>query len=332
VRARAFVAALGAAGSLSASALGAPLTATISVEASSEASDCPDREQLTREVEHILHRSLGSTADSGPALEVSVRFSRARDGYTALVRSLGPKPGERELRDRGASCAALAEAASVAIALLLDKELAEPSTEPAPSPAPAPAPAAPPIPIASKPMAAEGAASSAPSQRHFELRPSFELGASTGLGSAPAAIGTLGLGVRLERALTLDLLVAAESARSTEFAAGSVRTSLLLVALRGCYRWGNTVAVGPCLTLARGWLTGEGVGYAAAQSAELRWLGAGAGVVAEGPVWGRLSWLVTGTLWLPLQRSSFSLENGGTAWESSRLAGTLGAGLAFALW
>lgn len=330
MKARAVAAALAALGSLSASALGAPLTATISVEASSEASDCPDREQLTREVEQILHRSLGSTADSGPVLEVSVRFSRARDGYTALVRSLGPKPGERELRDRGASCAALAEAASVAIALLLDKELAEPPTEPAPSPATAPA--APTTPIASKPMAAEGAAPSLPSQRHFELRPSFELGASTGLGSAPAAMGTLGLGVRLERALTLDLLVAAESTRSTEFAAGSVRTSLLLVALRGCYRWGNTVAVGPCLTLARGWLTGEGVGYAAAQSAELRWLGAGAGVVAEGPVWGRLSWLVTGTLWLPLQRSSFSLENGGTAWESSRLAGTLGAGLAFALW
>ena len=64
----------------------APLTATIRVERSDAALDCPDRGELTSRVQAILQRTLFSTT-SEDQLEVQVHFSRTRDEYSASVRS-----------------------------------------------------------------------------------------------------------------------------------------------------------------------------------------------------------------------------------------------------
>lgn len=306
-------------------ALGAPLTATIVVEASPSANDCPLAEQLTGEVEQILHRPLPSARPGEPALRVNVEFARDRDGYAARVQSLGAKPGERELRDRGPSCAPLAEAVSVALALLLDRELAPSAPEPSSAP----------VPVAVKPTERAAPVSEPVTPvvgSALDVRLALELGATTGLSGSSTGLLQGGAGLRFYRALTLDLLVGLESSSVTAYGSGSVRTSMVLAAARACYGFGRSIRVGPCLSFARGWLHGEGVGYPDAQSAQLRWLGAGAGVVMEGPLWARFTWLASGTAWLPLQRSSFSLENGGTAWQSARAAAALGAGLGFELW
>jgi len=76
----------------------APLGAALEVERASGAEDCPSSAELTSNVEHILQRSLAS---AGEALRVSVHFTVGTDEYSAEVRSLGAKPGERMLEDRG---------------------------------------------------------------------------------------------------------------------------------------------------------------------------------------------------------------------------------------
>jgi hypothetical protein len=130
---------------------------------------------------------------AGEELRVSVRFAVSTDEYSAEVRSLGAKPGERTLKDHGRSCSALAEAVSAAIALLLDRELEPRQPEPAKPPtaeASKPAPNA----SASSERALSSAASAAPA---LELRVSFEGGVAPGFVGANPPLLSEQVGVRL---------------------------------------------------------------------------------------------------------------------------------------
>ncbi len=306
---------------LAANASGAPLTATIRVERSPEASDCPDEAALTRSVEQILQRTLSSPHASEQALEVEVRFDDTRAGYTAEVRSLGAKPGERHFLDHERRCTALAEAVSVAIALLLDKELAEQAAS-----QPSPAPAAKPVP--SEPKAPSPAAHEAA----LELRATFEAGIAAGLVSSSSALLSEQVGLRVRERWLFDAAFNAVLPQSADYGAGAVRTTLLFGSARACYVWGARFFVGPCASLGVGRLRGDGLGYLDTVSKNLLWTALGAGLVAEGPVWGRVFWGLSATLWLPTRRSSFSVENRGTAWESSELGGALNGRLGFRIW
>ena len=304
----------------------APLTATITVERDASASDCPDQDALTRNVERILQRSFSTThATRAQVLQVAVHFALEHEDYSAEVRSLGPKPGERRLRDHGRSCAALAEAVSVAIALLLDKELERRSAEPATAIAPAantPRAEAPPKPRATP--------SEAPSQ--FELRALFEAGMASGLsGSRAPLLGEM-LGLRIHERFSIEVGFNAALPATTHFGAGQVRSTLLFGSLRACYAWGARYSLGPCALLGVGRLRGVGLGYASVQSESLPWVALGAGLVAEGPVWGRVFWGLSGVAWLPTRRSAFSVENAGTAWESSPFGVSANARLGFRIW
>ena len=327
IRAVRALASLCAASCLSANvAHAAPLTAAISVERSASASDCPDSATLTGNVERILQRSLSRSATSEEALQVVVHFASDRDEYVAEVRSLGAKPGERRLHDRGRSCTALAEAVSVAIALLLDKELARPAAE-AERPA---APGIPAKPIEQPSATKQVAVDETPSS--LELRATFEGGFGTGLLSSSSALLSEQLGVRIRRSLLLDVGFNAALSATSNYEAGQVRTTLLFADLRACYTWGERFSVGPCALLGLGRLRGVGTGYATVGSDDLLWSAVGAGLVAEGPVWGRVFCGVSGSVWLPTRRSTFSVENVGTAWESSPLSLAVAARLGFRIW
>ena len=330
-------------------ALAAPLGATIAVELGERASDCPDASQLTTQVERILQRSLaqGAPADQ---LEVQVRFGRTGDEYWANVLSRGPKPGERSLHDRSATCAPLAEAVSVTIALLLDKELERragsdsadgngttngasdgsghaAATEP-PKSTPT-KPARPDPQSATEPASSRARAESVP----LELRASLEGGGVSGLVGQTSALLAEDLGVRWQRSFILDGGFNAILPGTTQFGDGSVRTTLLFASARACYVWGRSFSVGPCASFGVGRLQGIGIDYNQVKSKNLTWTAAGAGVVAEGPVWGRVFWGLSGTLWLPTHRSSFSVQTAtqgvGTAWESSAFAGSVALRLGF---
>jgi hypothetical protein len=310
-------------------AAAAALSATLTVERSERAGDCPDAPALTRQVEHILQRAL-KTDPASAELEVQVRFSWSRDQYWADVVSRGPKPGERVLRDRGQSCAALAEAVSVAIALLLDRELASrvsgADEQRLPSDAAAPKP-----PALAKPVSnAERASQRAPAS--LELRAALEAGGALGLVGKSSALLAEELGVRFQSGIVLDAGFSAVLPRTMPFGEGSVRTTLLFGTARACYAWGERFRVGPCASFGIGQLRGVGIGYPSVASQNLTWTAFGAGAVAEGPMWERVFWGISGTLWLPSQRSSFSVQNVGTAWESSPVGGALALRLGFRIW
>jgi hypothetical protein len=311
-------------------AAAAPLGATITVERSERANDCPDAPALTQQVERILQRSLAAPSESDQ-LEVHVQFAYGKDEYYADVHSLGAKPGVRSLRDRGASCSALSEAVSVAIALLLDKELEQrvSGSESEHSSAPA----ARPQPLGHAPASAEREASSSASASGsgaaFALRASLEGGAASGLVGQTSPLLSEQVGVRVERSLLFDAGFSAVLPGTTQFDAHSVRTTLLFGSARACYLWGQTVSVGPCAAFGIGRLQGVGIGYPEAASQNLTWTAFAAGLVLEAPVWGRVFWDATGSVWLPTHRSSFSVQNAGTAWESSPAAATIALRLGF---
>jgi hypothetical protein len=145
---------LGAACALSAHALGQAAAAPVQVARGAGAEACPDGAALNERVRAL--RGAGAE----PASEAyAVAFAREPDGFAASIRA--PGGAERVLRDRSDSCAGLAQATAVTLALLLDpaararvpdSDPAEPSqpgsaaqsTAPAPLPAPRAAVALPP--------------------------------------------------------------------------------------------------------------------------------------------------------------------------------------------
>jgi hypothetical protein len=117
------------------------------VQRSENAADCPDEPALANAT-----LALGSypQAASTTSLSVVVDLDRDAEGYVARIRTTGRKEGYREIRAPGESCVPLAEATSVAVAILFDllppeSESPPPPLEPRPAavpavPAPAPAP------------------------------------------------------------------------------------------------------------------------------------------------------------------------------------------------
>ncbi len=312
-------------------AAAAPLGASLAVERSERANDCPDAPALTQRVERILQRSLaqGSSAEK---LEVRVHFDFNRDEYFAQVQSLGAKPGERSLHDRGSSCAALAQAVSVAIALLLDKELENraPGSE-SEAPPSAPAKTSPPATLQAEAQSDVGRSGAHRAGAPFELRASLEGGAASGLVGQTSPLLSEQLGVRLQR-LIFDAGFNAALPAMTNYEPGSLRTTLFFGSARACFVWGERFSVGPCAAFGVGRLQGVGIGYQDPATRNLTWTAFAAGLVAEGPVWGRVFWGATGSLWLPTRRSSFSVQNAGTAWQSQQFSESLALRVGFRIY
>jgi hypothetical protein len=128
-----FVATMGVARFVHAAA--SPLT----VERAPGAEDCPDTAGLVARVEAV--RGAASHAE---ATAYRVTFARGPRGFSAAIRAAADSAIVRNLEAREPSCAALAHATAVALAVLFDadsvetRDAAAPSSEEkAPSPAPA---------------------------------------------------------------------------------------------------------------------------------------------------------------------------------------------------
>jgi hypothetical protein len=124
------------------------------------ADDCPDAQELASTIALGLGSAPAGTASArGTPAHFQVMFSRGTD-YVAIVRNdaIG---AERTIVSPGATCAALAQAVAVSVAVLLDvadaaKTDAPPTSPPKPatprpSPAPAEAPPSPPADLAGAP-------------------------------------------------------------------------------------------------------------------------------------------------------------------------------------
>lgn len=288
-----------------------PLVAAVQVERSPEASDCPDRRQLSDAVEVILERPLEEIAPADAEVRVHVSFDKEGQEYRARLSLRGSKSGERTLSDSSSDCAPLAEAVSVAMALFLDQELPEEQGESAPQ---EPAPQEP-APLDNK------ARTGTPL--------SFSVLASGGVafGLAPETAPYFQGGLRLARGLfRLDSSFGATLPTTAELPPGQVRVSGMFGSVRACAVWGTRWAVGPCAALGLGRLRGVGEGYEDVSRTSLWWTAVGPGLLLQGPLGageGRSFWGVDGVLWLPTLSQTFQVENVGFAWESPPVQGTI---------
>lgn len=296
--------------------------ARLSVQAGAGAELCPNEGEVARRVEAILHRPLRQEVTASE-LAIDVRFERATDGtLQARVAARGSKSGQRLLRDTDATCSALGEAVSVAIALLLDSALNEAvdaGTRSQPEPASSP-PALPPADTA-------GSASASSRAPVWAARAALEVGGAYGLAGSGSLLGFGRLGARYGGWL-LDLGAGGTLPSERSFDGGRVRTSLLFASVRACYLLGRALPLGPCLQAGAGRLHGVGSGYGQGLASSLVWTAGGLGLAAETAL-GSGFWATFGaSLWVPTRRQTFSVENAGIAWESKPMAGTLTAGLA----
>jgi hypothetical protein len=302
-RALCAAASVGVIGTGAAEAWASPRPAELSVARGPGAEDCPDTTALQARVEQITGTRLELLAATEPPLALAVSFSREGDSYRAAIRTQGPKEGERSLEDEGPTCAALAEAVGVTLALLLDQV---PRRElPAPPPPQAPA------------------TSRAP------IKWIGWIGISGGpvLGETPGA--TLGFGPTLgvERERWSIALGGTETlSRSVRFASGTVRVGLTSGNLQLCRMVdlrGEAVRAGACARAAAGQYRGEGDGYPVTTAVRLPWMAAGGGLRVGGRWGNRLLWGVSGLLIIPIWRQTFSVDNVGVAYESAAVGGTL---------
>jgi hypothetical protein len=314
----------------------APLVAELAVERSADAQDCPGSAELTARVERILQRPLPKTNEPTDAelVRIAVEFARSSAGYTATLHFHGPKTGERHLLDRGASCEALADAVSVTIALSVDRELEQPAArgESKATGSPDEKPGAESTRRALPSVAAASAAAEPRLSGHaWDLSVLIEGGPALGFG-APAAF-TLAehLQARLRRGWLFGLGFHTVLPSTPDSGAGGVRTSWLFGSARVCYVWGGDYSVGGCTLFGAGRVRGVGVGYRESRSDDLTWSALGGTVLAQGPLLGPAFWGLSGTLWVPLRRLTFSVENLGVVWRAASVSGAvmLGAGVRF---
>lgn len=275
----------------------AALPVEISVQRAPAAEECPGPAELRAAVDRIVQ----SPAGNGPAIVARVEFRRAEAGFEAQVLLEGPKPGERRLTDTGSSCAPLAQAVAVTLALLLDDAPAAPAASPAP------------------------------------LEPGGALWLSAGPGLGVSAETTLSVGGAVALSWPRWSVHAGGVylvPRDAELAPGRVTVGLSWGELLLCraLHGGASFRLDVCADGAAGWLSGHGQGYPSSTDAGFVWLAAGAAVRLGGTLGSRWLWGAAARALLPLGRHSFSVENAGTAYRSDRVAGVVDLELGVRLW
>lgn len=217
----------------------------LQVDRASGAEDCPDAPSLAERVATIRGR-----ADLASGGGYGVSFARTDELYRATIRSGPNGESQRVLEGRGPTCAALAQATAVTLALLFDSQADAPAPEPAPKPEPAPPNSS----VASIPELEEPLPHEPPAEP-ARVDATLSLGVAGALGVlrpvAPALSAELGLQVARFRA---GLGVLWIPTQSLELEPGRIDESLLAGTARSCLAL--TRAQGLALSLCSGLFVG----------------------------------------------------------------------------
>jgi hypothetical protein len=276
--------------------------ATLRVARAEGAEDCPDESALARSI-----AALGGASGA------------VRPGeYVATIQSTGRKTGVREIKLRTESCGNLAEATSVALAVLLD--LVAESKD---------APAAPP-----ESAALDAPPAPRPKTERLALGVGIQSGAGYGLlGEAvsPLLGGRIGLGARRVELVLAGVWIAP---RDIDHAPGSVEVGLAALRLDGC--WWSTPrensGVGMCLGLSGGRVWGEGAGFDANYAVVRPWLAAAFGASLRARLTVRVALRFALSALVPLHAETFSVTGSGPAYETLPLAAVLETGPELSIW
>lgn len=296
-----------------------------------------------------------------PTLRAQASITQTEDGMFALALTLGrdgEPPGTRTLE--GASCAEVADAAVLVIAIAIDPNAAaallepeptvpepppvppEPDPEPKPEPDPEPDPTPPPEPTPPR----EPATHSTPGRAAPPSDPSLDLGVDTlvqggaALGVLPSASGMVGVHVALHGSRWRAEVGGTYETPTNTTAPGNSdvggRFQLWSVDVRGCPVLGRAaVAVPLCLGFRAGQMHGAGRGSLERADAASPWLGVS---FAPTLLWrpptvagGRLILGARGELSVSLTAPGFATTQGNAVFEGGPLGGQFSALVGFSL-
>ena len=300
-----------------------PSAHALVVRRDSGAEVCADADVLLARIEQLRGRP-----DGGASAGYRVVFARAVDGFVATIASGSDPARTRELRDHGATCAALEHATAISLALLLDSDARERTRRDAerspPDPFPA-TPAAEPARPAGTQFAedTESADVDDPMRARTALRAQLSLGVGGAVGVlrpvAPAFVAELGLGVGRWRGALSGLFVPAQT---HVLAPGSVDESLWAGAARACVApWqGSSLRLDACSGLYAGALHAEAEGFTRNDGATRLWLALPI-ELALSSTWLPAGWELAAALLWPLKRDDFAIDDLGVAYASPKVAG-----------
>jgi hypothetical protein len=244
---------------------------------------CPDEAAVRAAVERLVSRPLGDPAEA--RIHVRITVGPAADApwsaTIAVARAEDPAPRERRLE--APTCAELAEASAVAVALALDP--------PAPPAPPAPPPPAPPPP---------------------RLRPVLRASAGVDLFAlphpAPGAELALGLLFGANRVEIAGAAWIPSTAASVTPGLGA-HLSLIAGAARYCRAFLEApLEIGGCLSFEGGVAGGSAFGPRPGSAGAAPWIAPGARAFGAYPLSQSFALTLALDLLVPLTRTAFSLE------------------------
>jgi hypothetical protein len=293
----------------------AEVTGWLEVERDESARACPGTDALRLSVERLL----ASPPISDTAL-IRVTFRAEGSLLAARLTRLGDEAGARELVDSHSDCETLAQAVSTTVALMLETRVTLP--DPPKSPATA-QPSAPPV--------VRGPTSRPVARFHnaFGLQLSGGVGFEIIDGMDPlVAAAAVFERKRFRVALGVDWI----PPQRVVLGPGHVEASILTLTPKACLELIDTSAVDlwGCTGFFAGLFKAQATGYTRDLHRSEPWLA----VPLEGSIVGPLrdagalviNWRLGGTLLLPIQRQSFSVEGLGPAIESGKVQGLLWIG------
>lgn len=296
--------------------------------------DCPEAPALSSRIRTFTPRAPAAASPSAGSDEtIRVEFGRRGSRLSATIHTTGEKRGTRVLDDEGPSCAALAEATALAIAILVDPEAAAaiarddspgaaapPKPEPPPPPPVEPARDAPPLSPALEPNEPKRVG------RGWGLAIHGGAGVVSGLNASIAPLLLIGVEIRPIDLVSVEASMLFAPARGHDLDRGAVDVSLLGGEALGC-AWPVSRAgplaidAGACVGAAVASVRGEGRGYDADRSASRPWGALDAHLAIRGTLLGPIGCGLRAGVVVPFHRESFGISGIGTAYEMAAVGG-----------
>jgi hypothetical protein len=265
-------------------------------------SACPAEAEVRAAVERLVGQPLGG--GQGAKIQVRIVAAPAREAPWAATISV-TRPGEGEARERrieASTCAELADAAAVAVALSL-----EPPAAPPPPPRPGKPPAAP-----------------------IRLRPGLRIAMGLEIAALPRpAPGLSVAGLLLFGKSRVEIAGAAWLPQRTDAQGGAgARLTLIAATARYCRAFvERALSFSGCATFEAGAIGGSGFGLARSASGFAPWVAPGLGVMGGYALSRRLAITLALDGVVPVTRAAFSLEGVGVVHRTPPLSGRALLGL-----
>ncbi len=325
----------------------------LQARATAGAADCPATEGLVAMINRLTEQLATRSASAGESPSIVVSFDRDTAGYHGRIEAVGRIAGVREIDDAGATCAGLASALAVTVAVLVEPTFAEASAELADAPGESRAgedegdgareasrgsraSRGPADEVRPESAASEGSRDSSGADAADRL--GLELGALVALGVTHSSAFGSWLGLRASQRPWTAHARAVWLPTAERDVGGGTRLRLRLVGgqLRLCRELWSLPGAWPsgaaCADALAGALQAEARGVDDSRQATVAWVGVGGGLKLLGNLVGPLFWQAEGAALAPLMDERFTVEGLGPVHSPPRAAGYAGFTLAASIW